>query len=126
MAYNQDDGTGRYNKSERGGWYCTNPKKHDDNNAHHAAGHSHDHHAERNDQSPNRRENEPSRYERGPRKVEPRKQPRPSSPLFPTLPEIPPVQNPQGKKGCGNNGCGCIIFIVMAILFKLLSIALKG
>lgn len=43
-----------YNKDERGGWYCTNPKKHEESELHHAANEPHEHSAERNDRAPER------------------------------------------------------------------------
>lgn len=52
MAYLKNDGSDRYNKQERGGWYCTNPKKHEDMETHHAAHEPHEHRAERNDAEP--------------------------------------------------------------------------
>lgn len=54
MSYNKSDGSKRYNKEERGGWYCTNPKRHEENQQHHAADEPHVHHAERNDNEPER------------------------------------------------------------------------
>ena len=54
MSYNKSDESSRYNKEERGGWYCTNPKRHEDNQQHHAANEPHVHHAERNDIEPER------------------------------------------------------------------------
>lgn len=52
MAYIKSDGSDRYNKQERGGWYCTNPKKHEEQETHHAAHEPHEHRAERNDSEP--------------------------------------------------------------------------
>ena len=49
MAYNKSDNSNKYNKEERGGWYCTNPKKHDELEQHHSADEPHVHRAERND-----------------------------------------------------------------------------
>lgn len=54
MSYDQSYGSNRYNKEERGGWYCTNPKKHDENQQHHATDKPHVHRAERNEQEPMR------------------------------------------------------------------------
>ena len=49
MSYNKSDNSSNYNKEERGGWYCTNPKKHDEQEMHHGADEPHTHRAERND-----------------------------------------------------------------------------
>lgn len=54
MSYNKSDGTRQYNKEERGGWYCTNPKKHEESHEHHGADEPHEHRAERHDSQPNR------------------------------------------------------------------------
>lgn len=106
MGYNKNDDSGQYNKSERGGWYCTNPKKHDEASAHHASGKPHEHKAERNDSQPKRGKWEPLST------TPPKKQ----APVIET-----PTPNPSNKKKnpSSNNGCGCAIFIlIIAGLFK--------
>ena len=134
MGYNKSDESSKYNKEERGGWYCTNPKKHDEGHQHHATDAPHSHPAERNEQQPDRHENEPSRYERESRRpnrktqqkpddgqwnpmstTPPRKRPNPIEPIpetheTPDTPETP--AEPQKKK---NIGCyvALVIFIIL-------------
>lgn len=52
--YDKSDGSRAYNKNERGGWYCTNPRKHHDTQLHHGSDEPHNHTAKRNDSQPRR------------------------------------------------------------------------
>lgn len=124
MPYNKSDGSRQYNKEERGGWYCTNPKKHEENHEHHSADEPHNHRAERNDSFPNR---EPkARQQRKPLfeeifepKTENPKTSRPSTPKV----AIPQFSNDEPKKQ-KKNGCGCgcfrvvFWFVIAAIVSK--------
>lgn len=128
MGYNKNDESGKYNKSERGGWYCTNPKKHDDGNQHHGANEQHEHRAERNDREPERHDSGPSRYERDTRqKKQPADDgkwrpfasttpPRRQQSNEPPVTETPAPETP-AKKNNGSKGCGCLIWIFMTIGF---------
>jgi len=64
MSYDKSDGSSHYNRNERGGWYCTNPKKHDDANQHHDHNQDHDHRPNRNEGTSSRYERQPGRNER--------------------------------------------------------------
>lgn len=98
MEYNKSEDSKRYNKEERGGWYCTNPKKHDEGNMHHGANEPHEHRAERNDQETQRQPE--ARINR--------------------TPPTPPLTDSTQKK---NSGCrGCMIYLVaMFFILKMIS-----
>lgn len=131
MPYDKSEGTRRYNKEERGGWYCTNPKKHDEGLQHHGAEAPHEHRAERNDVDPVRqpeaRHGRPIRKPEMPkvepiRKPEPKPQPKPEPKPEPTtvkLPEDGSKKTPQLQK----SGCGCVaFFMALPFIFGLIGL----
>lgn len=99
MSYNKTDGSSQYNKEERGGWYCTNPKRHEENQQHHAADEPHVHHAERND-------------------IEPQRQPQ-ARPVRPARPasQKPTIEEPVSPKPVTDKKkkTGCQIAIIILI-----------
>lgn len=96
--YNKSEDSARYNRQERGGWYCTNPKKHDESHQHHPDGQDHAHPAERNDSQPNRNEGGRSRYVRhNSRKDQATGQaaPQPTAGSWQPMDTTPPHQRPK-------------------------------
>lgn len=131
MSYDKSDGSRRYNREERGGWYCTNPQKHDEGSKHHAQNEKHDHHAERNDNETHRNEGGSAHYERQPSRNERmNSQPKKNDSTWRPMSTTPPKQNksssipsnPEPAKSNSNEnlsdkfknqGCGCIIKIIV-------------
>lgn len=88
MAYDKSSDTGGYNKDERGGWYCTNPKKHEEGNHHHQNNEPHNHRPERNESQPTRQ---------------------PKHIVIPETPKTPP------QKNNAKAGCGCIMLLIIGL-----------
>ncbi len=129
MPYDKSEGSRRYNKEERGGWYCTNPKKHDEALLHHAVEEPHVHRAERNDVDPVRqpeaRRSRPVHTKAEQPKVERPKSEQPkveqSKMTYPTLslPEDGNKNPSQLKK----SGCGCVaFFMALPFIFALIGL----
>lgn len=124
MSYDKSDGTGQYNRDERGGWYCTNPKKHDEGHQHHAAEAEHDHRAERHDVDPQR--NPEARTSARPKpqpKPEPIFQPKPEPQPEPETVETTEVEltdDTPKKKDKTGGCCGCLIFFILLWLLSMI------
>lgn len=101
MSYNKSDESSQYNKDERGGWYCTNPKKHEDSQQHHAADEPHVHRAERNDFEPKR---------------QPQARPVRQKPIIEQPVNPMPVPEKKKKTGCQI----AIIILIWSILMPLI------
>ena len=121
MAYNQSDESNHYNKQERGGWYCTNPKRHDESHQHHAEDDPHEHSAARKEDIPDRQpESKQSRRAKPAPAPEEEKVSGNEPVKDATETDQSAIIDQTPSKGCLSNR-GCLLIIFFAVMAFVLS-----